>query len=57
MQLSHGDRRKTRHVRLRKAIEGGLAQPDEPKRSRPKTEAVDPQLDEVVKRLMRLHRL
>jgi hypothetical protein len=47
------DRRKTRYVRLRKAIANGLADPDELKRSRPRTEAVDPQLDEVVKRLMR----
>jgi hypothetical protein len=47
------DRRKTRYVRLRKAIDAGLAHPDELKRKQPETEAVDPQLDELVKRLMR----
>ena len=41
------------HVSLRKAIEGGLAQPDELKRKRPVTEAVDPALDKVAQRLMR----
>jgi hypothetical protein len=53
MAIGNEDRRKTRYVRLRKAIESGLAQPDELKRKQPETEAVDPELDEVVKRLMR----
>lgn len=52
-----GDRRNARYVRLRKAIDGGLARPDELKGKQPVTEAVDPQLDEVVKRLMRRVRL
>jgi len=51
-----GDRRKTRYDRLRKAIEGGLAQPDELKRKQPVSEAVDPALDEVAQRLMRRRR-
>ena len=57
MRLGHVDRRRTRYVRLRKAIADGLAQPDELKRKHPPTEAVDPELDEVVKRLMRRVRL
>jgi hypothetical protein len=57
MNLGNEDRRKTRYIRLRKAVGRGLADPAELKRSRPTTEAVDPQLDEVVKRLMRGVRL
>jgi hypothetical protein len=52
MQIGHEDRRKTRYVRLRKAIDAGLAEPEALKRSRP-TQAVEPELDAVVKRLMR----
>jgi hypothetical protein len=50
-----GDRRKTRYVRL--ASTEGIARPDELKRKQPETEAVDPELDEVAKRLMRRIRL
>jgi len=53
------DRRKTRYSRLREAIDAGLGSPEErkPKRkpSEP-TEAVDPELDEVARRLMRRNR-
>jgi Protein of unknown function (DUF3987) len=60
MQIGHVDRRKTRYVRLRKAIANGLADPDELKvKCKPavEPEAVDPALDEVVKRLMRRVRI
>ncbi len=42
MALGNEDRRKTRYVRLRKAIDQGIAQRDELKRKQPETEAVDP---------------
>jgi hypothetical protein len=45
------------HVSLRKAIMGGFASADALKRRQPATEPVDPELDEVVKRLMCRHRL
>jgi hypothetical protein len=56
MAIGNEDRRKTRYVKLRKAIANGLAGPEELKVKRKpvvETEAVDPALDEVVKRLMR----
>lgn len=56
MAIGHEDRWKTRYVRLRKAMANGLADPDELKLKRNpvvETEAVDPALDEVARRLMR----
>jgi hypothetical protein len=52
------DRRKTRYVRLRKAIANGLADPDELKAKRKvDSEAVDPALgDELAARLSRRRR-
>ena len=55
MQLGHVDRRRTRYVR--RAIDQGLEQKEALKRNQPPTEAVDPELDQVVKRLMRRVRL
>lgn len=48
------DRRRTRYIRLRKAIADGLAQPNEVKRKQRETEAADPALDEMA--LMRRRR-
>ena len=47
------DRRMTRYVRLRKAIAEGIERPDALKRKQPESEAVEPALDEVARRLMR----
>ena len=48
-----GDRRKTRYSRLRKALKNGLVDADELKVQRQsKTEAVDPELSDVMKARM-----
>jgi hypothetical protein len=48
-----GDRRKTGYSRLRKAVENGLVEADALKmRMHPKTEAVDPELSDVMKARM-----
>jgi hypothetical protein len=60
MAIGNEDRRKTRYLRLRKAIANGLADPNELKVKRKAvvdSEAVDPALDEVLKRLMRRVRI